>query len=258
MKEDFYWLWLSKLGKITSNEKLKLIAKYGIDEIWNIEKKQVFEILNNHEKVKMFFENRNTDILNKDYEYINKNEIKVVTILDEEYPYLLKNIYDFPIALYMKGNVNALKNTSVALVGARNASEYGIKIAKNMGYNLAKKRFNIVSGLAMGIDKYSHIGAINSGGITTAIIGSGLDIIYPKENIKLYYNIIENHGLIATEYPLGTNPKPSNFPARNRIISGISKGVIVIEASKKSGALITADFALEQGRNVYAIPRKYK
>ncbi len=252
-----YWIWLSKLEIITAKEKLNLIEKYGIKNLWDLDKTQVFDILKNNEKVEVFFENKNKYNLEKYLEYNYKNDIKMISIIDKKYPKMLNHIYDAPVVLYAKGNINVLENPSFAMVGARSVSEYGIKVAKNISYNLAKHNYNVVSGLAKGVDTYSHIGALNAHGSTIAVIGSGLDIIYPKENTKLYEDIIDKKGLILTEYVVGEKPKPINFPARNRIISGLSLGVLVIEASKNSGSLITADFALEQGRNVYAIPRKH-
>ena len=247
-----YWIWLSKLEGITVREKLDLLEKYGIENLWNIDKAQAFDILKSNEKVESFFKNR--DNLEKYLEYNYKNNIKILSINSKEYPRILRNIYDSPIVLYAKGNVEALQNPSFAIVGARSASEYGKKIAKTMAYTIASKNINIVSGLARGIDTYSHIGALNANKTTIAVMGTGLDTIYPKENSKLYMDILEKNGLILTEYLVGTKLKPINFPARNRIISGLSFGVLVVEASKNSGSLITADFALEQGKNIYAIP----
>lgn len=256
MDASKYWIWLSKIEGITPKEKLNLIKKYGIENLWDIDKSQAKAVLENNDKVEKLFTNR--DNLEQYIEYNYKNNIMIISINDEIYPQILKYIYDPPIVLYAKGNVNVLKNLSFAIVGARSASEYGIKIAKTMAYALAKENINIVSGLAIGIDTYSHIGAMNANGSTIAVMGTGLDIIYPKGNKKLYDNILEKNGLIITEYGIGTKIKPTNFPARNRIISGLSFGVLVVEASKNSGSLITADFALDQGKNVYAIPRKYK
>lgn len=252
-----YWIWLSMLDYLTPKEKLELVGTYNIENLWELDKSQIFSILKNNEKVELFFKNRNKNVLEKHLEYIERNNIKIISIKDKKYPKILKNIYDAPIVLYAKGNVCALQKLGFAMVGARNASEYGVKVAKNISYTLSKCGFNVISGLANGIDSYSHIGAINAGEITTAVIGTGLDTIYPKENTKLYKDIVEKNGLIVTEYGLGAKLKPINFPARNRIISGLALGVLVVEASIKSGSLITADFALEQGKSVYAIPRKY-
>ncbi|MBO4292929.1 MAG: DNA-processing protein DprA [Clostridia bacterium] len=182
------------------------------------------------------------------------NQIKEISILDENYPELLKSIYDPPKCLYVVGNIEILNSPGIAIVGCREATEYGKKAAMYFSYNLAKQGITIVSGLARGIDSYSHIGALQAKGNTIAVIGSGLDIIYPKENEQLAKKIIEQGGAIISEYPLGTRPTQDHFPARNRIISGLSKAVLVVEAKEKSGSLITADFAMEQGKEVYAVP----
>lgn len=190
-----------------------------------------------------------------------ENQIKVLSIEDEQYPIELKNIYDPPAKLYAIGNIEELKNKAIAIVGSRKISEYGKKASKYFAYNLAKRGCNIVSGLARGVDSYAHIGNIlalmkegNISGKPIAVLGNGLDIIYPSENKRLYENIIKYGGVIISEYPLGTKPEKMNFPARNRIISALSKAVLVVEARAKSGALITADFALEQGKDVFAVP----
>ena len=182
------------------------------------------------------------------------SKIQLLSIENPKYPMLLRQIYDPPKFLYVLGNVNILNNLSVAIVGCREASQYGKSCAKYFAYNLAQQEINIVSGLAKGIDSFSHIGAIDTKGKTIAVIGSGLDVIYPKENEILAKQILANGGTIISEYPLGTKPNKNNFPARNRIISGLSRGVIIVEAKEKSGSLITANFALEQGREVFAVP----
>lgn len=183
-----------------------------------------------------------------------ENQIQILKIEDEKYPKLLKQIYDPPKQLYVLGNAEILNMPSIAIVGCRNATEYGRKAAEYFAYTLANENINIVSGLAKGIDAFSHIGALNANGKTVAVVASGVDIVYPKENENLAKQIIESGGAIISEYPLGTKPKKEYFPARNRIISGISNGVLVVEAREKSGSLITADFAMEQGREVFAVP----
>ncbi len=182
------------------------------------------------------------------------HEIQKITIQDQKYPKLLRQIYDPPKCLYIQGNIDILNNPSIAIVGCREPTQYGKSAAKYFAYNLAKNDFNIVSGLAKGIDSFSHIGALQAKGKTIAVVGCGLDIIYPKENEKLAKQILETGGVIISEYPLGTKPDKKNFPARNRIISGISSGIIVVEAKEKSGSLITADFAMEQGKDVFSVP----
>lgn len=179
---------------------------------------------------------------------------EVITINDQCYPEQLKHIYDAPQKLYVRGNKEILSNPGIAIVGCRDNTKYGELIAKNLGYNLAKQEINIISGLAKGIDSFAHIGAIYAKGKTIAVLGNGIDTIYPKENDIIAKKIIEYGGCIISEYPSNSEIEKSNFPARNRIISGLSQGVVIVEAKEKSGALITADFALEQGREVFAVP----
>ena len=185
---------------------------------------------------------------------IIENKIKRISIDNVNYPEQLRHIYDPPKVLYVLGNEQILNNVSIAIVGCREATEYGKKAAIYFASNLAKQDINIVSGLAMGIDSYAHIGALQAKGKTIAVIGSGLDIIYPTENQKLAQYIFNSGGAIISEYPLGTKPKKEHFPARNRIIRGVSNSGIIVEAKEKSGALITADFAMEQGKDVFVVP----
>lgn len=213
--------------------------------------------------------------VNNHIAYMEKNDIDIISIKDNFYPKILKEIYDPPISLYIKGNKEILNNKSIAIVGCREATGYGKKSAKYFSYNLSREGVNIISGLAKGIDSYAHIGAVCAQdeknkeadilkidiqgdnikyGKTIAVVGNGLDIVYPQENKFLFDKIIETGGAIISEYPLGTKPDKMNFPARNRIVSGMCKGIIVIEAKEKSGTLITVDFALEQGRDVYVVP----
>lgn len=183
-------------------------------------------------------------------------EIKEIKIGNIKYPQKLKEIYDPPTTIYVLGNDEILNEKAIAIVGARKATTYGKKVSLEMSKELSKKGINIISGLALGIDTYAHLGNIQaqSLGKTIAVLGSGIDKIYPKENIELARKIIKSGGCIISEYPIGTEPQKKNFPQRNRIISGLSNGILVVEASKKSGALITAEFGLEQGKEIFAIP----
>ena len=171
-----------------------------------------------------------------------------------EYPDSLRRIYNPPQILYCIGDVELLKCFSIGIVGCRGSSSYGNKIAKIFSSKLSEKGVCIISGLAIGIDKVAHEGAIKNIGKTIAVLGSGIDVIYPKENEELYNKIIENGGLIISEFEPGTPPSKYTFPKRNRIISGLSSGIVVIEAKQKSGTMITVEYALEQGKNVYVIP----
>ena len=224
----------------------------------------------------------------KHMEFMLKNDIDIISIYDKEYPTILKQIYDPPISLYCKGDKTILNKKSIGIVGCREVTEYGKGAAKYFAYYLAKQNINVISGLAKGVDSYAHIGAVcaqaeennpqeelnnpqerennsqvkncphvdnfKNCGKTVAVLGNGLDIVYPKENEYLAKQIIEKGGAILSEYPLGTKPEKMNFPARNRIISGMSEGILVVEAKEKSGTLITVDFALEQGRDVFVVP----
>jgi DNA processing protein len=183
---------------------------------------------------------------------LKKYNVNIITYQNELYPQKLLNVYDRPPFIYVMGNLNK-DDINIAIVGSRAASTYGKYTTERISRELALKGITVVSGMARGIDSAAHRGAITAQGRTIAILGSGLDVIYPPENKKLFNDIIEN-GAVISEFPLGTPPRSSNFPARNRIISGMSYGVVIVEAGEKSGSLITARLALEQGREVFAVP----
>ncbi|MDD4092960.1 MAG: DNA-processing protein DprA, partial [Smithellaceae bacterium] len=183
---------------------------------------------------------------------LNKAGIHIVTFLDENYPRHLLNVYDRPALLYAAGQLQS-DDISIAIVGSRHASTYGKYTTDRISRELALRGATIVSGMARGIDSCAHRGALAAKGRTIAVLGSGLDVIYPPENKKLFDAIVQQ-GAVISEYPPGTQPLPFHFPARNRIISGMSYGVLVVEAGEKSGSLITAKLAMEQGREVFAIP----
>lgn len=178
---------------------------------------------------------------------------KLTTYWDKEYPEQLKQIYDPPATLFVRGKLKSEDKYSMAIVGTRQPSEYGKIVTEKLTSELASRGFTIVSGLAYGIDTRAHIFALQSAGRTIAVLGSGVDVIYPDKNKKLSQKII-NQGAIVSEFPMGTDPDWKNFPRRNRIICGMSLGTVVIEAGKKSGALITATMSLEQNREVFAVP----
>jgi DNA processing protein len=179
--------------------------------------------------------------------------IKVVPFTDPVYPARLRLIADPPPFLYVKGEIRNQDERAVAVVGSRSASDYGRRVARDLCRGLASLGFTVVSGMARGIDGAAHEAALNAGGRTLAVLGCGADRAYPREHDKLYQRISES-GAVISEFPLGTGPVPFNFPVRNRLISGLSLGVVVVEATEKSGSLITASLALEQGREVFAVP----
>jgi DNA processing protein len=179
---------------------------------------------------------------------------RVLTPEDEAYPERLREIYDPPAVLWIRGNAELLSRPGIAVVGTRQPSPYGAGMAELLSRDLANRRLVILSGMARGVDTAAHKGAIEAGGKTVAVWGTGIDVIYPKENKKLAESIVASGGTIVSEYPLGTFPAPQNFPIRNRILSGMSVGVLVIEAAEYSGTRITARCAMEQNRDVYAVP----
>lgn len=272
LEDKKYWIWFSLIKGLGCVRKHKLLKIYGTpDEIYKVRKSELLKIDGiGEETVSNIIEAKNEKILNYHIKYMKENNIDIIHICEKNYPQLLRQIYDAPVSLYIRGKKEILNGKNIGIVGCRECTDYGKKAAKYFAYNLSKKGMNIISGLAKGVDSYAHWGSIginielekvkNCGekqtdcGKTIAVLGNGLDMIYPKENIELANEIIRSGGAIVSEYPCGTKPDKMNFPARNRIISGISKGIIVIEAKDKSGTLITVDFALEQGRDVFVVP----
>jgi len=182
---------------------------------------------------------------------LEKLQVKLISFWDEDYPSLLREIHDPPALLYLRGTLPSTE--CFAIVGSRRATRSGLLFTQDLATTLARHNICIVSGLARGVDSAAHRGALTAAGATIAVLGCGIDRIYPPENSKLFLEIIENNAVI-TEYPPETPPLPGHFPGRNRIISGLSRGVLIVEAAEKSGSLITGDFALEQGRELFAIP----
>ena len=193
--------------------------------------------------------------LEKEFRLAQKLRLTIASYRDEHYPGHLTNIPGFPIVLYIQGSITAQDSVAIAIVGSRRASLYGLMNAQKFSSDLCAQGLTVISGMARGIDTYAHRGALKSGGRTIAVLGSGLGHIYPKENIDLAQEI-SKAGAVISEFPLTMPPLKQNFPRRNRIISGLSLGVVVVEAARNSGALITADFALEQGKEVFALPGK--
>jgi len=191
--------------------------------------------------------------LDKQLRLIEKYQVKIITQEDPAYPVNLKNIFDPPLALFLRGKILPEDDLSIAIVGTRLATIYGINMARKIGSQLGQRGFTIVSGGARGIDTAAHQVSLGINARTIAVLGCGVDIVYPSENTRLFEQIIQKGGLIS-EFPMGTLPLRKNFPRRNRIISGLSLGVVIIEAPQKSGALITASSALEQGREVFCVP----
>jgi len=189
----------------------------------------------------------------KELNSLREKGIETVFIDDPVYPQHLRHIYDPPKILYVRGNIDVLQLQMFAVVGARKASPYGLSVAQSVSRDLAEAGLCVVSGMARGIDTAAHRGALGVDKPTVAVLGCGVDVVYPRENKKVMEEIIDK-GAVISEFPPGTAPMAGNFPVRNRIISGLSRGILVVEAADKSGSLITADLALEQGRDVFAVP----
>lgn len=251
-----YWLWFASIDGIGSIKKQKLLEKFrnNPEKIFKATKKELLAVEGIGEKLSaQILFSKDMELILRMEKYMKSNEIKQLNLLDEEYPDNLKNIYDPPITLFYKGNINLLTTRCVSIVGSRNATKYGLETSYKTGKDCAISNLTVVSGMARGIDTMAHKGALSKSGNTIAVVGCGLDRVYPSENFELF-NQIADRGLIVSEYVVGTKIQPGNFPARNRIISGVSEDLIVVEATEKSGALITVDYALEQGKNIYAVP----
>lgn len=179
--------------------------------------------------------------------------IGVLAYFESDYPESFRVIHTPPPLIFYRGDIKALDIPAVGIVGSRQATPYGRTVARRLGRELAEAGFVVVSGMARGIDSESHRGCLDAGGKTIGVLGNGVDVVYPRENRILYMNV-QQHGLLLSEFPPGTTPEPGHFPMRNRLISALSKGIIVVEAQEKSGAMITVGFALEQGKDVFAVP----
>lgn len=255
MRERDYLIGLKHIPGLGAKLIKSLMQEFNSAEyLWHISEKE----LRQHPKlsesfIEKFLYHRNRLILQEIIEGLIEKGIQTITILDDDYPINLRQIHDPPPVLFYSGQWSDEDERGFGIVGSRRATVYGQKVAQQFGKELAQAGFVIVSGMARGIDSYAHWGCLEAGGRTIAVLGSGLDVIYPRENRKLAEQIAEN-GVVLTEFVPGTAPLPQNFPVRNRIIAGLSLGVLVVEAAAKSGALITADFALEWGRDVFAVP----
>lgn len=247
-------IWLNSLNIGNRNIEKLMIQLESLQELWSMPSNKIYELKNiNSSVLEKIILYRDEDYLKRMYDNIHKNNVNVITIYDENYPEGLKNIYDKPLVLYINGNIIEKDHVALAVVGSRKATNYGKWATEYFVKELVKLDVTIVSGFASGIDSVAHKTSLENGGRTIAVLGSGLDVVYPRKNKQLY-NEISKSGALITEYTFGVPPLSYNFPQRNRIISGLSLGVIVIEAKEKSGSLITAEHALEQGKEVFALP----
>jgi DNA processing protein len=249
-----YWVGFNIVPGIGPARFQALLDHFGdLETAWNAPAYELNRTGLDRRSVDSLLETRKKVSLDDEMEKIERAGVQVLTWQSDAYPPQLCHIHSPPPVLYVKGDLRPEDEWAVAVVGTRRATVYGKEATRTLAGNLARNGVTIVSGLARGIDAQAHRTALEAGGRTIAVFGSGIDIIYPSEHRKLAQAIVENGALIS-EYALGTPPEGSNFPPRNRIISGLSLGVVIVEAGVRSGALITADYAGEQGRDVFAVP----
>lgn len=249
-----YWIGFHRIPGVGSATLLALRDAFGtLSEAWTASQADLRAIGLSERAAAAIAEARRGIEPEREFERVREAGVDVLTIDDERYPRLLRETAGAPALLYVRGTLLPADELAIAMVGTRKATPYGADMARRFALDLARAEVTIVSGLALGIDTVAHHAALDGGGRTIAVLGSGVDVIYPSRNRKLAERLI-NEGALVSEYPLGTKPDARNFPARNRIISGLSRGVLVVEAPRKSGALITAEFAADQGRDVYAVP----
>jgi DNA processing protein len=250
-----YWLAINKIPGVGPVTIKKLYGHFGsIEAVWSVGENEINSVDEiSKSAARSFIENRQKINLNEELDLVSKQKVKIITLDDDQYPANLKNIYDPPPVLYVKGDLLPADTKAVAIVGTRRASRYGLETAKMLARQLSLAGVTVVSGLAAGIDTAAHEGALAAGGRTLAVFGCGVDVIFPPQNKSLAEKIAQT-GALLSEFPLGMTGDRSTFPRRNRIISGLSLGVIVVEGHYDSGAMITAKEALEQGREVFAVP----
>ncbi len=236
--------------------RIKLLISYfkSAEKVWSADVKQLLEINIPEKKAREFEEFKNNFNIPQYFEKLKKLEIEVTTIFEKDFPEKLLDLPGAPVTLYYKGSLSGLKNNSVSIVGTRKITSYGREVTEKFASELSSFGITVISGLARGVDTTAHKACLNVKGITVAILGNGLDSVYPPENKILAEQIIKQDGAIISEYSLGTPALPVNFAVRNRIISGLSDAVLVVEGAEGSGTLLTAGHAAEQGKTVFAVP----
>jgi len=256
MNEEFHWLALALIPGVGARTFHRLLQRFGSPEQVFAASRRTLEEIPGLKRASIEAIKSRTVVgesARRELSRIRELNLGLLRWGTPEYPPLLSNIPDPPALLYVKGHLTPDDQRAVAVVGSRHPSAYGLTVCKKLCVELAWQGWTVVSGMARGIDSAAHLGALEGGGRTLAVLGTGLDVVYPTENRKLYERIA-GAGAVISELPLGTPPDPGNFPVRNRLISGLALGVVVVEATAKSGSLITAGMALEQGRQVFAVP----
>lgn len=255
MDKMIYWIWLSLACTPSGSTFGKLVKEYDdAKSIYEAESRRISSIIGFRNSDRSALEDKSLERAKEIHRFCTKHKVGLLAYCDERYPDLLRQIDNPPVLLYYRGTLPDFDRCfTVAAVGTRSLSDYGRKNAFRIGYDLATAGATIVSGMAIGIDGVAMAGALAAGGKTVAVIGSGIDVCYPPQHLKLAREIVKE-GCVLTEFAPGTQPNKFNFPKRNRIISGLSRATVVFEGAERSGALITARYAKEQGRTVYALP----
>lgn len=253
--EQHYVMWLARIDGISLKKKYDIINYFkSAKAFFEADSVSIKDYCKKYKiNLKNVLDVKSDDILNKYLNELYKKDIKYIAYNDTTYPRLLKNIPDAPLGFYMIGNMPQENKNKVSIIGARKCTQYGAMNSYKFSKELSEKGIVIVSGMALGIDAMAHKGSIDGSGQTVAVLGCGVDVVYPPSNRNLRDNIIKD-GCVISEYPPSTPPYPAHFPSRNRIISGLSDALIVVESAEKSGTLITVGQALEQGRDIFAIP----
>lgn len=254
-KSLYYWLALKRIPGLGQVGYLRLLQAIGSPKaVFQAEPTRLAAVEGIRKTaISAIVDFKGDERIDRELDALEKAKVGVLTFLDPNYPPLLKKIHDPPPLLYYKGRPSSKDACCLAMVGSRQGTSYGIRTTERLAWGLSQRGLTIVSGMAIGIDAAAHQGALMARGRTVAVLGSGLDVIYPRENRKLFDHIAET-GMVLSEFPLGTLPERQHFPIRNRIISGLSLGVVIVEATLRSGSLITARLALDQGREVFAVP----
>ncbi len=255
MNREEYHYWLANIpgfGAVRIGQLLQIFP--DVKELYHADRSSLKHLTGlKEEELDRLIGSREEYRIRKACQKLQEKGIRFITMDDTEYPRRLKELYGAPYALYVKGALPSDRMKTLAIIGARDCSAYGMEITKYLSKAIAQAGIGIISGLARGIDAYAHMGALQAGGVSFGVLGCGIDICYPRENLQLYMEL-QKEGGVLSEYAPGMKPLAYHFPMRNRIISGLSDGILVIEARKKSGTLITVDMGLEQGKNIYALP----
>lgn len=255
MEEKIYDFWFYSMEGLGEEQRKMLLERFHTPkEIYTVPIEKIKETITPRDwLLKRIYNSRNTLKLQREYEAMQAKGIRFISIKDREYPEKLRNIKDMPGGLFVRGELAGVEEKSVAVIGARDCSHYGKFMAEQIGAALAEQGVLLISGMARGVDGYAQMAAMENEGKSIGVLGCGVDICYPRENYKLY-ELLAEHGGILSEYRVGTPAMGRNFPRRNRIISGLADVIIVVEAKKRSGTSITVSYALDQGKEVMAVP----